>query len=131
MRILGPERLLDGVDISQTGEARLEVELTRLSEVGLGAVVVEGEECRTSLDGGLDHAGRGDLENLLLGEGPSELSENLGSDFEDGGGGLSSESEMTSIGDEVGSRLLKSRRKKKRKRSARDASRRERVKKRD
>jgi hypothetical protein len=127
MRVLGPERLLNGVDVSQTGEARLEVELTRLSEVGLSAVVVEGEECRASLDGGLNHAGRGNLENLLLGKGLSELSKNLGSDFEDGGGGLPSEGEMTSIGDEVGSRLLRSRRKKQRKRSARDASGRGRV----
>jgi len=106
MRVLSPETLLNSVHISQTRQARLQVQLTGLSQVRLGPVVIDREQRRTTLDGGLDHAGRGDLEDFLVGEGFSELSENGSSDFEDGGGGFSSKGEVTGVGDEVGRGFL-------------------------
>ena len=91
MRVLRPETLLNGVHVSQTRQTRLQVQLTRLSQVRLGSVVIDREQRRSTLDGGLNHARRGDLENFLVGKGFSELSEDCSSDFEDGGSGFSSE----------------------------------------
>lgn len=89
---------MDTVNVSQTGEDSLEVELTRLGQVSLGAVVVKLEQGRSSLDRGLDHARGGDLGDSLGVESLSEGSEKEGSESHDGGRGLSSELEVSQVG---------------------------------
>lgn len=84
VRLLGTERFLNTEDVSQTREARLEVELRRLSEVGLFSVVVESEQGCTSFDLGLNHARRGNFEEVEVGVGFAERGEEGGADLENG-----------------------------------------------
>jgi hypothetical protein len=98
--LLGAEALRDTEDVSETGQARLEVELGALRQVRLRAVVVEREQSRSSFDLGLDHTRGSDFEEA---EGGVRVAEGLkegGADFEDAGGCLASEHEVTSIGKE-------------------------------
>jgi hypothetical protein len=96
--LLGSETLLDTVDISQTWQHGLEVKLTTLSQVSLGAVVVELEQGRTTLDRSLDHTWGSDLGNSSLIESFSERSEEKGSESHTSRCGLTSKFEMSEIG---------------------------------
>lgn len=104
--LLGSETLLDAEDVSQAGQARLEVELTRLGQVGRRAVEVERKEGRSALDRGLDHGGRGDLEHVLARERVSERLEHSSSDLHDGRSGLSSEEEVSVVSNVLGGGVL-------------------------
>jgi len=104
--LLGTERLGNAEDVSEGGKAGLEVELGALSEVGLLSVVVEGEESGSSLDLGLDHARRGDLEETEVGVGGAEGLEKGGADLEGARDGLSTDDKVTSVGEEVRSAVL-------------------------
>jgi len=56
VRFLSTERFLNTEDVSQTRQASFEVELGRLSEVGLFSIVIESEESCSSFDLRLNHA---------------------------------------------------------------------------
>ena len=56
--LLGPERLLNAIDISQRRNHRFKVELGGLGQIGGLAVVVKGKECGPALNLGLHQAGR-------------------------------------------------------------------------
>ena len=61
-RLLSSVRLREAEDVAHGGDDGLQVELRRLGQVGLLAVVVQVEEGRASLDLGLHDGGRGHLE---------------------------------------------------------------------
>lgn len=105
--LLGAERLGNTEDVSKGRKAGFEVELGALGEVGLLSVVVEGEEGGSSLDLGLDHAGRGNLEETEVGVGGTEGLEKGGADLEGAGDGLSTDDKVTSVGEEIGSAVLR------------------------
>lgn len=76
----------------------------RRGDADLLAVVVELEEGGTTFNLGLDHAGRGDLEETELLVGLSEAASNGGADLESGAGDITTENEMSvvELGDVVG-----------------------------
>lgn len=97
--LLGAEGLLDTEDVAERRQAGLEVELRALREVRLLAIIVEREKGRAALDLGLDHAGRGDLEEAKVGVGLAEGLEESGADFKDGRGVLATDDEVTGVGE--------------------------------
>lgn len=70
-----------------------------MSQVSLLPIVVDHEERRATLDGGLDHGGRSDLEDGVGVKGGTEGAEDGGSDFEGCRGGFSSDGEVAFVGD--------------------------------
>lgn len=98
--LLGPERLLHAEDVSETRQARLEVQLRALREVRLLAVVVEREQGRAALDLGLDHARRGDLEEAEVLVRLAERGEERRPDLQDGGRVLATDDEVTRVGEQ-------------------------------
>ena len=72
--LFGSETFLDTVDISQTWQHGLEVQLTGLGQVCLGAIVVEFEQGRSTLDRGLDQTWGSDFGNSSVVESFSERS---------------------------------------------------------
>lgn len=107
--LFGPERFLNTEDVSETRQARLEVQLGTLREVRLLAVVVKREEGRATLDLGLDHARRGDFEEAEVGVRLAERGQERGADFEDGRGVLATDDEVTRVGEQGRVRFLKTR----------------------
>ena len=107
--LFGPERFLNTEDVSETRQARLEVQLGTLREVRLLAVVVKREEGRATLDLGLDHARRGDFEESEVGVRLAEGGQERGADFEDGRGVLATDDEVTRVGEQGRVRFLKTR----------------------
>lgn len=105
--LLGAERLGNAEDVSKGGKAGLEVELGALGEVSLLSVVVEGEEGGSSLDLGLNHARRGNLEEAEVGVGGAEGLEEGGANLEGAGDGLSTDDKVASVGEEIGSAVLR------------------------
>lgn len=116
--LLGTERLLDAEDVAEARQARLEVQLRALREVGLLAVVVEPEQGRTPLDLGLHHARRRHLEQAEVDVRLAERRQERGADLEDRRGVLAADDEVASVGelrrvgvlDESGSRSARRRR---------------------
>lgn len=107
--LFGPERFLNAEDVSETRQARLEVQLGTLREVRLLAVVVKREEGRATLDLGLDHARRGDFEEAEVGVRLAERGQERGADFEDGRGVLATDDEVTRVGEQGRVRFLQTR----------------------
>ena len=95
MTVLGPETLLYAKDVSQTGQTRLQEQLTALRQIGFGAVIVKFEQRRPTLDRGLDDAGRGDLEDGLFSVEPPKSGQECRADPHDRRRGLGTQVEMT------------------------------------
>lgn len=95
--LLSPETFLNTVDVTQTRQDSLEVELTTLGEVGLGSVVVKFEKGRTTLNRGLDHTWRSNLSDSALVEALSESTEEEGTESHNRGGNFTTEFEMSEV----------------------------------
>lgn len=104
--LLCSERFLNAEHVAETGETRFEVQLRRLREVGLFAVVVEAEQGRASLDLSLNHARGSDLEEVQVGVRLSERGEKGSPDLEDGRRVLATDDEVSRIGEEGGIGIL-------------------------
>lgn len=106
MAVLGTETLLHAEDISQAGEASLQVQLRALGEESRLAVVVQLEEGGSAFDLGLDKAGRGDFDEVVGSQGFAEGGQHVGAEAEDARSVLSTEDEVAEIGLDGGIRFL-------------------------
>lgn len=97
VRVFGSERLLHTENIAQTGQTRLEIQLTTLRQVRFLAVVVELEQARTAFDGCLHDTRRSDFHDGVLCVDGSESAQDRGSNFHDSGRGFGSKVEMSQV----------------------------------
>jgi len=100
--LLGAERLLNAVDVAHGGEDSLEVELRRLSEESLLAVVVELEQGSTAFNLGLDKCGRRDLAAADLAVDLVESELDSVADEHDVGSDLTTEGQMAEVEKSLG-----------------------------
>jgi hypothetical protein len=98
MTVLRAETLLNAEDVAQGRETGLQVQLGALSEERWLAIVVELEEGGAAFDLGLDEAGRGDFDEVVVGQCLAEGGQHVGAETEDARGVLSTENEMAEVG---------------------------------
>lgn len=97
---------MDTVDITQTRQDSLEVELTTLGEVGLGSIVVKLEKSRAALDRRLNHTWWSDFGDSTLVEALSESTEEESTESHNRGGDFTTEFEMSKVGSDRGLSVL-------------------------
>ena len=95
--LLGTERWAHAEHITQRWETCLQVQLGRLCQVGVLAVVVEAEESATALDLGLHHGGRRHLQHAVAFKGLAEGAQSGSAHLHDGRRGLTTQHEVTVV----------------------------------